>query len=228
MDSGDVMKERPILFSGAMVRAILAGQKTQTRRVVKPQPAPPPPNAPRAPMLQSWLEEIADGFVRCPYGASGDRLWVRETWNAMTPQGRFWDEMTPAERESATWALGIYKADETPGEWGHYEGRYVPSIHMPRRFSRLTLEVVGVRVERLAEITNGDAYAEGFGRNECAACNGTGYELLEGGPACGDCAGEGWHSESDNFRALWNSINAARGYGWEVNPWVWVVEFKRV
>ena len=145
------MKERPIIFSGSMVRAILDGRKTQTRRAVKVEkgfaitnPEPPP------------------HFYPCPYGQPGDRLWVRETWK--------------------------------------------PSIHMPRWDSRLTLEIVSVRVERLQDISKEDAESEGV--------------------AIIESVDHGKQSARGQFAIVWESIN---GHGsWALNPWVWVIEFKKL
>ena len=127
--------------------------------------------------------------LKCPYGAPGDRLWVRETWDT--------DGKTIAYRATTPETT----TDPEPMRWR-------PSIHMPRWASRLTLAVTSVRVERVQEITEADARAEGIE------------------PQRSDYSGE--DSNSLQFRDLWDSINAARGYGWAVNPWVWVVEFERV
>ena len=215
------MTERPILFSGPMVRAILAGTKTQTRRVVKPQPTQVLPHTEEVrpgldvhiPLGWEWRESfIADsegGFgalsslqYACPYGRVGDRLWVRETFALVWP-----GECAP---ESVHENRVEYHADtgaKYPGGWPNDCGddpdcgRWKPSIHMPRWASRITLEVTGVRVERLQEISRADADAEGVA------------SILG-------------HPES--FATLWNSINGKRpGCSWEDNPWVWCVEFRR-
>ena len=196
------MKERPILFSGPMVRAILEGRKTQTRRVVKPQP----PTAFVTVRVEdgtqfSWClrnqsafdlpESAADWLtLRCPYGVPGDRLWVRETWGSCTTNGT---------------VCSGYRADVAlRPEIEAGVDRWRPSIHMPRWASRLLLEVKAVRVERLQEISEDDAFAEG----------------ISGGDWLGNPVG--------TYRELWDSINAKRGHSWESNPWVWVVEFERV
>ncbi len=187
------MKERPILFNGEMVRAILAGRKTQTRRVVRKQ------------FSLDDAGACIDDAIRCPYGMRGARswdepvchladskfvvgrrLWVRETW-AVNPY-------TPEVRYRATDELWT---DAGPLGWR-------PSIHMPRAECRILLEVVSVRVEKLNDISRGDAMAEG-----CPFPN----------MAAGDDPRQ-WYS------ALWDQINGADS--WEANPWVWVVEFKRV
>jgi hypothetical protein len=189
------MKERPILFSAPMVRAILDGKKTQTRRVIKQQPT----NAPGAPNLQAWFEEMDDGFIRCPYGQPGDQLWVRETWNCIDT-GRL------TQRQD--WVR--YRA--TDGD----EMYWRPSIFMPRWASRITLKVTAVRVERVQDITNNDARLEGV----AVPHPGISHIPNEAGL---------WEQQYIVcFRALWNEINAKRGYGWDVNPWVWVVEFRKI
>lgn len=193
----DVVKERPILFSGPMVRAILDGRKTQTRRVVKPQPI--------------WVYDCSvpvlttdadpNAAIRCPYGVPGDRLWVRETF------GRQWRHGF------------IYRADvETPIPAGGWE----PSIHMPRCASRIMLEVTRVCVERLQNISEADAQAEGIQVLPLQSVD---------DPSAWRQSGPGAHqarNARESFRLLWDSINSKRGFGWDVNPWVWVIEFRRV
>jgi hypothetical protein len=192
--------ERPILFSGPMVLAILSGRKTQTRRVIKTV-------ADR--QLNQFLHYMAtavDPDLKCPYGKPGDRLWVRETW------------------AKTGFDLVTYRADNTTlqmvenHEWDHTDWR--PSIHMPRWASRITLEITGVRAERLQAIVNNpsDCIAEGISHPD-------GYDFLwqryDGEMSA--CSMP-WVS----FSTLWDSINAKRGYGWDQNPWVWAIEFKRV
>lgn len=188
-------RERPILFNAPMVRATLDDRKTLTRRVVKQKHLP-------------WLANILGNFLDgkwnqrpLPYGQPGDRLWVRETW----------------ARDSEDGAL-CYRADIGTGtvadDWqrniddGAHGYRWRPSIHMPRWASRITLEVVSVRVERLQDISEADAIAEGT--QEPSLVPITGARL----------------SERAVYAALWESINGPGS--WDANPWVWVVEFKRV
>lgn len=192
------MKEHPILFSSAMVCAILEGNKTQTRRVLRDQN----PIDLGASMHGAHLSRRAvhdrgrlvghrDAFVHCPYGVPGDRLWVRETFMRETEDG------TP------TGGL-IYRATNKPEPDGATPLRWTPAIHMPRTACRLRLEVTTVRVERLQDITEDDAFAEG-----CFAL--------------GDCE----CTARRQYQLLWDDLNAARGFGWQVNPWVWVITFKR-
>ena len=227
------MKERPIIFNDEMVRAILDGRKTQTRRVVKKQPSTDLPNT-SFPVEGRGIA-FAEGRVitqYCPYGQPGDRLWVREMWSGdycyqkeppsqrvsvMTPDG-------PMLRESI-W----YWADGQP-EYGDWE-RPRPSIHMPRWASRITLEITSVRVERVQDIGEMDVIHEGF--TMLSKDNGRTYKFgiadTDGLP--GNDSG-GWHwknwsvSAQNAYSRLWQSI-----YGpdsWAANPWVWVIEFRRV
>lgn len=200
-------KERPILFSASMVRAILAGRKTQTRRLAK------------GPVVESLNHPQVDPrqiLHACPYGAPGDRLWVRETWcpvyhGSYEPWPR--KEKTP---ESFHFAFIQYNADYQFGG-SDYDGFWRPSIHMPRWASRITLEITGVRVQRLNDISDSDALAEGVSKNDHGN-----YWVGE----FSNCAGFGSVS---SFHSLWSTIHASDGpNGWAANPWVWVVEFKRV
>lgn len=196
------MRERPILFSGPMVRAILAGNKTQTRRVVKPQPA------------GAWA---APGKTSCPYGQPGDRLWVRESTHR-----RPMLNLLTGEPLADKYDGGAYTADGadvlTPEGFDlawWYSRKSCPSIHMPRFACRLVLEVTGVRVERLNEISEADARAEG-----CPfTWDGKQYEPPL--PEVDSWQGYGRAS----FSLLWSQINGAES--WAANPWVWVVEFRR-
>ena len=194
------MKERPILFSAPMVRAILDGRKTQTRRVVKPQPSQELlddyAQIRRERGVQKDDAEMLSECLPCPYGFPGDRLWVRETW----------------ARDDEDGAL-MYRADvgcdDDANAWerGRIEGvsryRWRPSIHMPRWASRITLEITDVRVERLQDIGEEDAEAEGIPRSDVSP------------PDMGRFA----------YQQLWESINGPDS--WAANPWVWVIGFKR-
>jgi hypothetical protein len=208
------MKERPILFSGPMVRAILEGRKTVTRRVVKPQPPEMSfnlrlvSNDPR-----SWQEFVDDDYRYCarvPY-APGDRLWVRETFQPI------WASDKPGDWETGEGYAVKYMATDARVEYlddnlDRVTDAAKPSIHMPRWASRITLEVTGVRVERLQEITEEGALAEGV----------RGVKLGHLDPE-GDAV-----AHRTAFVELWDGLNAAHGFGWYANPWVWVVEFRRL
>lgn len=210
------MKERGIIFNGEMVRAILDGRKTQTRRIMKMQPQPSksrpgdfwfsskklestvhvsdlvPGNSPISDCHLFFQEHC------CPFGTVGDRIWVRETW---------------AEAGAGAPDLKLYRANYPEHVPTHYENvppadeiRWTPSIHMPRCASRLTLEITGVRVERLASISDDDAGKEGYPANP---------EPYGGGM-------DKWLW----FRQLWDSIYPDQSF--KHNPWVWVIEFKVV
>jgi hypothetical protein len=190
------VKESPILFSGSMVRAILAGTKTQTRRIVNPQPIADAMWSGgfylQSKAVNTALKTFNDARgaplqgdpTPCPYGAPGDRLWVRESWQSHI--GTYGESLVYAYRATD---------DERAGPWR-------PSIHMPRAAARITLEVTDVRVERLQAISEADAVAEGI--------DPVLYRK----------------SAQAGYRDLWEAING-RGT-WGNNPWVWVVEFKRV
>jgi hypothetical protein len=208
------MKERPILLNGPMVRAILDGSKTQTRRVAK--------EFNEMPNMDKLLARFPNQ-EGCPYGAPGDRLWVRETCRAECLAGgkcgvRYIADDTFAEPNQNMTQWESWADEEAWHRLHGYRGGNglpVPSIHMPRWACRIVLEVVSVRVERLQCITATDAVAEGVNvpRCGCEACSMT-------SAICP--ADQSSHIES--FAQLWDSI-----YGtWDANPWVWVVEFRRV
>lgn len=232
-------RERPILFSGPMVRAILGGHKTQTRRVVLPGDDPirwvgwpcdmdgrgHPERRCRAPGPGEHHVHYANGFhwrnVACPYGATGDRLWVREAWRAGWWDGE--DHINVVCRADDAIDRRLVCSDDCSKtgeeEWTKFGGvTWRPSIHMPRWASRLTLEVADVRVERLHAITEEDACAEGVLRDADGWwCGGPGGPRFAGGDA------------RDTFAALWQDINGKRpGCAWSDDPWVWVVGFQVV
>lgn len=209
-------KERPILFRAPMVRAILEGRKAQTRRVVKPQPVG---NADVQFRVAAAVTIDGGKQLRCPYGQPGDRLWVRETG---------WERpiRTPRQmREGAdTWPKFAYDADGWTDDdhadmkrWGF---RRRPSIHMPRWASRILLEVTAVRVDRLSNISEADSIAEGVEsvRNEGV------YWRDYSNPDGRDCVSMTALTPVESYKTLWESINGSLS----MNPWVWVVEFKRV
>lgn len=229
------MTERPILFSGPMVRAILSGQKTQTRRVVKPQPPASVtlmdtyhhPKDDTHYCVWGWngKEIVEDSDRVFPYGQPGDRLWVRES---ICLHNHFAFPLGPKSMFTGTGErVWSYAADNYGG---HTQTR--PSIHMPRWASRITLEITAVRVERLQQITNNDAQAEGveFAAPHRHGIYGIDVEELPG-KVIADPYAE-YHNTGINdcwicsFRVLWESINGPGS--WALNPWVWVIEFRRV
>lgn len=206
--------DRPILFSAPMVRAILDGKKSETRRVVKPQPRPdlyygylPWPNDESC---ITWDDVLADTeyYVKCghcPFQVGMD-LWVRETWG-------FSAKLPASTKDELSWLaypeLRAYRADNPEGNWC-----WRPSIHMPRWASRLTLEITQVRVQRVQEISDEDAMAEGVTPDPSR------LDPYSVWPAP--------ISHHSAFRELWDSINGGRGYSWESNPYVWCVSFRVV
>lgn len=215
------MKERPILFSAPMVKALLEGRKTQTRRIVKPQPRIFTPEYDRQwhvnaippggglPELWSWWEGPAHGqtcyhTAKCPYGVPGDELWVRETWmevsdpDTLKPSGRVIYRATHEGREPIRCdgdGFQVWNKDNSAAS------AWKPSIHMPRWASRISLVVKSVRVERLQDISEEDALAEGVPTQTS--------------------------SYRRQFAYLWDSINGDTGpNSWIGNPWVWVIEFE--
>jgi hypothetical protein len=178
------MKDRPILMCGEMVRATLDGSKTQTRRVVKPQPF--------SEHVVKFGEEM-----QSPYGWKGDRLWVRETWRVFGGREYEYQKHKPSVR---------YRADDICGE--DFQAEWRPSIHMPRWASRLTLEITEVRVERVQDITESDAKAEGVPASK-------NVEMKDGSPCY-----------RIPYQILWNQINGCDA--WDKNPWCWCITFRRL
>ena len=228
------IKERPILFKAAMVNAILSGQKTMTRRIVKPQLNYELVG--HNGMFGYYAGNEMDGHVlkqevKCPFGQIGDHLWVRENFSGYNPEPysdgpnppRLWPPETPIHY----WADGEPKE----GDWTILK----PSIHMPRIFSRLTLKITNVRVERLQDISEDDALAEGIVEDTVIVgcnCNG-GRHTEEMGIRYGHPDSECFEDAVDAFRDLWDSINGRPRKGgadisWDANPFVWVVEFERI
>lgn len=234
------MKERPILFSAPMVRAILEGRKTQTRRVVKPVG-----NDDGFVILDygngGWPYRSDDGDSTthtvkrggklyldetphdCPYGQPGDRLWVRETWrhtaSSVEEARAITEDITSgiAVDWRATYVencMNILGFSREDAEMADDFETWRPSIHMPRWASRITLEITGVRVERLADISKDDAMAEGI------------VLQPDGGFGLADSTHYHFIDPTDSYCSLWESINGAGS--WLANPWVWVVEFKRL
>lgn len=212
------MNERPILFSATMVRAILEGRKTQTRRVIKPQP-----EISYVERNGGWLEKKRSkggneflsvkkdgGWLKFPYGNQrfkdeiiGYHLWVREN---------FWKDKDTGK------CLG-YCADDEGKYANNKTVKKTPSIHIPRVASRITLEITDVRVERLHDISISDIYAEGAITEE--------WEVWRQDAECvGLPSGSRIESERDVWQNLWKTISCPEG--WDKNPWVWVIEFKKL
>lgn len=202
--------ERPIIFSAPMVRAILDGRKTQTRRVVTGK------------FALEWLAPgmFAPSYVAerendlCPYGQPGDRLWVRETW-ARLRFYRDWETGHVDDWEPDDNGTAVYSADEGWEDGGNSVKergfQWRPSIFMPRDASRITLELTEVRVQRVQDITDDDACAEGMTDEVLRE-----LDMLS-------------HANArDAYSWLWDSLNVKRGYGWESNPWVWALTFTQV
>ena len=231
------MKERGMIFNGEMVRAILDGRKTQTRRTVKPQPD----EDGLAKVTNGPWVDTSERNYRCPFGDVGDRIWVREAYrfpaslDDVSPTGV--GEMAVATGYRKPWAPTFYEFTGTFSDgWTGFEtppkvsgaGKLRPSIHMPRWASRILLEITDVRVERLNAISPEDAESEGL---ECT--NFTGFGDEPGLPSYPepdvyfDPLKEQWKEyPPEAFAGLWESI-----YGegsWQANPWVWVISFKRV
>jgi hypothetical protein len=243
---------KPILMNSFSVRAILGGRKTQTRRVITPQP-----DVSGGKIIFPWATFYPGGYVHtynedgiggqnwpapefpdenkfqaalartpykdpCPYGVPGDRLWVREAWQLCS-----YGSQLPGLKEFRV----RYRVDDTL-RWVKCERDlavlktvgFKPSIFMPREFSRLTLEITSVGVERIQEISKQDAIAEGVDWRKCPMYQ-TEAQLRH--------MVKGWGTAMtvdyiDGFKRLWNSINASPGLSWADNPWVWVVEFERI
>lgn len=240
------MKERPILFSAPMVRAILEGRKTQTRRVVKPQPSdwaevfqPAPVDLPDGTYGSAgkWVQSTRDGniihgMVGCPYGKPGDRLWVREnfwqygryaitggTTKSGKPEVTFCHEYDLTFRAEVSGVI-FHPPKEKPQSRFDLGFHSRPSIFLERKYARIDLEITAVRVERLQDISEDDARAEGAFLKRCQ-CSDTPKSII------GIPFNQTWcHIHGEEFKHLWQSINGAES--WEANPWLWVVEFERV
>ena len=219
------VKEHPILFSAPMVRALLDGSKTKTRRVLKPQP---PEDVVRI-AVENFTPIVSDKHgdqqpgpeifgaydmtgswgTKCPHGQPGDRLWVRESWAPDPPCDGTWGYTEWAGCREGRIA-GVPERFRHPqhciyaATWKGAPLRWTPSIHMPRWASRITLDVTGVRVERLQDISDADSLAEGVDRTNTSI---PGYA-------------------KERYRQRWESINGPGS--WDENPWVWVIEFRRV
>lgn len=191
----------PIIMTGESVVGIIKKSKTQTRRVITPQPDPKTAEFSSELVTEAWLAgEIP---VKCPYGKPGDRLWVRETW------------CTHPQSSISNRDIVFYRADVGNT---YLDGHWKSPMFMPRWASRITLEIVGVRVERVQDISGEDAAAEGIALPRCG---------------CEVCIHSSQMCPADQsahilaYAEVWDKINAKRRFGWEVNPWVWVLEFRK-
>jgi hypothetical protein len=228
------MKDRPLLMSAPMVRVTFADLKTQTRRIVKHQP--PEDVAPitvghyeptiivrgeeePGPEIFGAYDQEGEWGMKCPYGQPGDRLWVRESVKFRTAHscGESGCECDGVEIVYiADGKTGVPRGP-IPERWGFDEGRAYPSIHMPRWASRLNLEILEVRVQRLQDITEADALAEGIQQYKGPLRWVRFLDAVTGEPV--------HNSAVAAFRALWECINPGT---WDSNPWVWAITFKRL
>lgn len=244
-------KERPILFSAPMVKSILEGRKTQTRRVVKCpddtidiQYVEESETFPKG-LYSGWVINCSAPLrlpIKCPYGEIGDRLWVRETWQGyrqVNIEYDEWEEMESPKDRHDDFYSPVYKADKK-----NFPEKWLPSIHMPRAYSRILLEIIDIRIERLQDICEGDALEEGIEWTKTG-------DHFEGDVMyhCKNYMAEGKvvYAASENedldedlldtevaidpessFKSLWQSINKKPGTTWEENPFVWVIEFERI
>ena len=213
------MKSRPILFNAHMVRALLDGTKTQTRRLLKIQPegCEWQCGAYSPTVIDKYGDDCAGAEIfgayttdgewsqACPYGQPGDQLWVRETW------GVLYEQFINDSHEPTFWRADYSDSDLAEQKAGTlWLPRWRPSIHMFRNRSRITLEITNVRVERLQDISEADAAAEGWMRKSERSND----------PEVHQDAARDWYSD------LWEQINGAES--WKLNPWVWVIEFRKV
>lgn len=232
------MRELPIPFSTPMVRAILDGNKTMTRRIVKPQP---PDEAktlcgpktyepiaidkdgemyPGSPIYGAY-DENGEWGTKCPY-QPGDHLYVRETWRCVKYDNMDGDLNYGVEFKDGTRKYFKFDDSERYHQFGKYALKkgWQPSIYLPKEAARIWLEVTNVRVERLQEISQKDIEFEGIWHYS--------QEYREEICIWRDCAEAIRNRRTKYFKKLWDGINLKRGYGWDTNPWVWVVSFKKV
>ena len=211
--TSDVPRERPIIFSGPEVVAILDGRKTQVRRAIKPQPDEDGLNDGGWPIT---LEQ-------CPFGAVGSRLWVREKFAVEAPEYEWSVSTSIPARQGGIW----YAADEVVAG-----ARWRPSIHMPRWASRILLEITEVRGQRLQEISVDDCYAEGLDSHGDGMFRDKGLAINQwprGEHGCDGYAQDGWDDARMVFADMWNSINGKRpNASWDSNPLIWAITFRRL
>ena len=232
-------KERPILFSAPMVKALLEGRKTQTRRALRTQPLDVLPMKGNKSGIE-WIglmkrdPEMKGLVFRCKLGQPGDKLYVKETFRVSAKHDASPPRSLPFDRglSIAYAAGGMMCRDEVGGPYishpnddlydADWMGKTRVSIHMPRRASRITLEIISVRVERLNDISEADVVAEGVKYSQRAISS---YESI---PCFWDYLNNqpDYRNARDSYASLWESINGAGS--WEANPFVWVVEFRRI
>lgn len=215
------MKERPILFNTEMVRAILEGRKTQTRRLIKPQPYDGAivrgplefePAVERNGEIEAGdpifgvYDNFGDWGVKCPFGIPGDRLWVRETFSKIDCACSGADTWMQSQCKycNEKGSILVFKSEIKEEDFDKFT--WTPSIHMPRWASRINLEITNIRVERVQDISESDVSAEG---HPVGNSNTRNYKRP-------------W------FQELWDSIEGESEFNWNANPWVWVIEFKKV
>jgi len=225
------MKERPILFNAEMVRAILDGRKTQTRRLLKPQPAgglnfagwciasSEPKDEGKANFARGEHPFLTDTQrFRCPLGKPGDVLWVRETWQ---PKSAYWWDMLSSGKDRTNVAVNNAVTFAATCPAPEHQGRWKPSIHMPRWASRIDLLIKDVRIERLQDISEEDARAEGsyLRRCDCSTMQSKPKTPIEALFIQHWCMYHG-----TEFKKLWNDLYK----NWDANPWVWVIDFEKI
>lgn len=217
------MKETPILFTGEMVRAILSGAKTETRRLSGLEKLNTSYFKDRVAKVecrdglwQFWTKDAGASalpvfLARCPYGGKGGSLWVKETF-----------QQAPIPGMGSDIPLFVYRADDPKAFWNRQSiGKWKPSIFMPRAASRITLKIVSVRVERLKDMFAADCVREGIPL-ESHKC---GCEICSNTSNLCPATQSGLMTA---FQELWDSINQKSGFGWDSNPWVWIVAFQRI
>lgn len=207
------MKEHPILFSTEMVKAILEGRKTQTRRIIKPQPFLNKQYSSEEPTYKEWFsmngshnDSVEKWIQFCPHGKVGDQLWVRETWAEVMEE----EDLMFVYKASNIEELNTGDEDDNGNIF-----KWRPSIFMPRKASRIQLEIVNIRVERLDNISEEDAKAEGVEGIDGKYLD---YSNTKSKHYC--------LSAFSSYEELWIKINGKES--WEKNPWVWIIEFKRI
>jgi len=229
------MSDKPILFNADMVKALLDGRKTQTRRIIKDHKiirisnrrefaiaGPHQLSMKETPgIFYVVLEDSSLVGLPCSHGQPGDLLWVRETTIDVESHGYAGPIYVASDAGVAALSFGLgFEDDYTEAE--PYDIKQRPSIFMYRWMSRLTLKITDIRIERVQDITDEDAEKEGIFNADGLHLYNCGNTVFHADQEC-HC-GENYPYEE--FHKLWDSINKKRGYGWDVNPWVWVIEFK--